>query len=43
MSQWTLVILSYGLTIAGTIGLALASFASMRRAEREAAALKDRT
>jgi hypothetical protein len=43
MSQWALVILSYGITIAGTIGLAAASFASMRSAERSAAALKDRT
>lgn len=43
MSPWTLVIISYGLTIAGTVGLAGASFAAMRRAEREAAALRDRT
>ena len=43
MSQWALVIISYGLTVAGTLGLALASFASMRRAEREAEALKDRS
>jgi hypothetical protein len=43
MSQWALVIISYGLTVAGTIGLGFASFVSMRRAEREATALKDRT
>ena len=43
MSQWALVIISYALTVAGTVGLAFASFVSMRRAEREAAALKDRT
>jgi Flp pilus assembly protein CpaB len=43
MSQWALVIISYALTVAGTIGLAAASFASMRRAERAAEALKDRT
>ena len=43
MSQWALVIVSYGLTVAGTAGLAWASFASMRRAEREAEALRDRS
>jgi hypothetical protein len=41
MNPWTLIIIAYGLTIAGTIGLSWASFASMRRAEREVAALKD--
>ncbi|HEY5723388.1 MAG TPA: hypothetical protein VIT45_13805 [Allosphingosinicella sp.] len=43
MSPWALVIASYGLTIAGTLALAWASFAAMRRAEREAAALRDRS
>ena len=43
MSPWALIIISYGLTVAGTLGLGWASFASMRRAEREAAALKDRS
>jgi hypothetical protein len=43
MSPWTLVIVSYALTAAGNVGLAWASFASMRRAEREAASLKDRS
>lgn len=42
MSPWALVIISYGLTVAGTAALGWASFASMRRAEREAAELKDR-
>ena len=43
MSQWALVIITYGLTVAGTVGLAAVSLASMRRAERSAEALKDRT
>ncbi|HMJ92673.1 MAG TPA: hypothetical protein VK472_01095 [Allosphingosinicella sp.] len=43
MSPWTLVIASYALTTVGTVGLAWASFASMRHAEREAASLKDRS
>ena len=42
MNPWPFVIIAYALTLAGTIGLAWASFAAMRRAEREAAALKDR-
>ena len=43
MSPWALVIASYGLTVAATIGLTWASFAAMRRAERDAAALRDRS
>ena len=42
MNPWPFVIVSYALTMAGTVGLAWASFASMRRAETEAAAMKDR-
>jgi len=34
---WTLIGAAYALTVAGTLGLALASYLAMRRAEAEAA------
>ena len=42
MNHWPFVILAYALTLAGTSGLVWASYAAMRRAEAEAAALGDR-
>ena len=39
MNPWPFVIAAYALTLIGTIGLAWASYAAMRRAEAEAAAL----
>jgi len=43
VNHWTFVVIAYALTIAGTLGLIGFSFAAMRRAEREAAALRDRS
>jgi hypothetical protein len=42
MNHWLVIIPAYALTIVGTIGLAWASYAAMRRSEADAAALKDR-
>ena len=39
MNQWSFIIAAYALTAIGTLGLALASYVAMRRAEAEAAAL----
>lgn len=36
MNPWPFVLAAYGLAIAGTIALTLASFLAMRRAERAA-------
>ncbi len=41
MNPWLFVIAAYALTLAGLIGLVWASYAAMRRAEAEAAALRD--
>ena len=43
MNPWPFVIASYGLTIAGTIALAWASYRAMRGAEAQAAASRDET
>ncbi len=40
MNQWAYVIAAYALTIVATTGVALWAFASMRRAERTADALR---
>ena len=40
MNHWTFIIASYALTILGTLGVAVWSLAAMRRAEREAEALR---
>lgn len=42
MSSWTLIAISYGLTIAATLAVTLWSWLAMRRAEAEAAALSER-
>jgi hypothetical protein len=42
MNPWPFIIISYGLTLLGTIGLAWASLVAMRRAESDAAALRDK-
>ena len=42
MNPWPFVIAAYVLALAGTLGVTAWSFAAMRRAEREAEALKDR-
>lgn len=39
IDHWTLIIASYALTVAGTLGLTLWSYAAMRRAEAEAEAV----
>jgi hypothetical protein len=41
VNPWPFVIAAYALTLVGTLGLAWWSYAAMRRAEAEAAALKD--
>ncbi|HEX8574154.1 MAG TPA: heme exporter protein CcmD [Allosphingosinicella sp.] len=41
MSHWAFVAAAYAVALIGTAGLAGWSFASMRRAERAADALKD--
>ena len=40
MSPWPFVIAAYALTLVGTLGLAWVSYAAMRRAEGDAAALR---
>lgn len=40
MSHWPFIMGAYALTIAGTLGVSLWSFAAMRRAEAEAEALR---
>ena len=42
MSHWPFILGAYAIALLSTIGLAGWSFAAMRRAEREADALKDR-
>ncbi|HEX2763782.1 MAG TPA: hypothetical protein VHM92_08075 [Allosphingosinicella sp.] len=41
MSPWPFVLAAYAIALGGTLGLGLASFAAMRRAERAADALRD--
>ncbi len=40
MNHWPFIIAAYGLTLFGTIGVALWSWVTMRRAEAEADALR---
>ncbi|HEY9552681.1 heme exporter protein CcmD [Allosphingosinicella sp.] len=40
MNHWSFIIAAYALTIVGTLGVTLWSFAAMRRAEAEADALR---
>ncbi|MDX3908803.1 MAG: hypothetical protein QHC67_03195 [Sphingobium sp.] len=40
MNPWPFIIAAYGLTLAGTIGLSIASWRGMVSAERRADALK---
>jgi putative component of membrane protein insertase Oxa1/YidC/SpoIIIJ protein YidD len=40
VSHWTFIVASYALTAIATIGLTWASWTSMRRAERDAEALR---
>ena len=40
MNPWPFIIVAYALTLIGTGGLSLWSFAAMRRAEAEAARLQ---
>jgi hypothetical protein len=40
MNPWPFILLAYGMTFVGTAGLVWRSFAAMRRAEAEAAALR---
>jgi hypothetical protein len=42
MNPWPFVIAAYALTIVGTLAVAGWSYAAMRRAEANAAALRDR-
>ena len=41
MSHWGFIIAAYAVTIVGTVGLVWASWAAMRRAERQADALRN--
>ena len=36
MNHWPFILAAYGLTVAGALALVLASWAAMRRAERQA-------
>lgn len=40
MNHWPFIIAAYALTLAGTLGVALWSYATMRRAEAEAEAVR---
>ena len=40
MNHWPFIIAAYALTVAGTLGLTLATLRSMRRAEADVEALK---
>ena len=40
MNPWPFIIAAYGLTIGGAFGLALWSYLAMRRAERDAEAVR---
>ena len=40
MNAWPFIAAAYGLTALGTIGIAVASFAAMRRAETRAEQLR---
>lgn len=42
MNRWVFVIAAYAVALAGTVALVLWSYAAMRRAEREAEALRSR-
>ncbi|HVQ08534.1 MAG TPA: hypothetical protein VMS43_08870 [Allosphingosinicella sp.] len=42
VDPWPFIIAAYALTVAGTLGMALWSFAAMRRAEAEADAVGKR-
>ena len=42
MNPWPFIIAAYALTVAGTLAVTLWSYAAMRRAEAEAAALGER-
>jgi hypothetical protein len=42
MNAWPFIITAYALTIAGTLAVTLWSYAAMRRAEADAAALSER-
>jgi hypothetical protein len=42
MNAWPFIVAAYALTILGTLGVTVWSFAAMRRAEAEAAALSER-
>lgn len=39
MNHWPFIVAAYAVTIVGTLGVVAASFAAMRRAERQADAL----
>jgi heme exporter protein D len=40
MNHWPFIFAAYGLTLVGVVGLVLVSFFAMRKAEREADALR---
>ncbi len=40
MNHWPFIIAAYGITIVGTLAVTWASWSAMRRAEREAEALR---
>jgi Flp pilus assembly protein CpaB len=42
VNRWAFVIAAYAIALAGTLGLVLWSYAAMRRAERDADALRNR-
>ena len=42
MNHWPFIVAAYGIAIGGTAGLALWSFAAMRRAEAAADAIRKR-
>jgi len=42
MNHWPFIVAAYAISIAGTLGVVAASFAAMRRAEKQADALTRR-
>ena len=40
MSHWPFILAAYAITLAGTVGLGVASFIAMRRAERQVESLR---
>lgn len=42
MNHWPFIVAAYAITLLGTLGVTVWSYAAMRRAERRAEALRDK-